>query len=104
VPVVGARVAGQAILRLVEEQSGLHLDALVEQLTNASAVDTIYALIAVGGWPERALPNCAKPIDACAIMVADPSAVDRATWLLWVAHNLERSADGHLLTRRGVRN
>jgi hypothetical protein len=64
VPVVRARVAGQAILRLVEEQSGLHLDALVEHLTNASAVDTIYSLIAVGGWPERAVPNCAKPIDA----------------------------------------
>jgi phosphate transport system protein len=27
------------------------------------------------------------------IMLADPSTVDRATWLLWVAHNLERSAD-----------
>lgn len=27
------------------------------------------------------------------VMLADPSTVDRATWLLWVAHNLERSAD-----------
>jgi phosphate transport system protein len=27
------------------------------------------------------------------IMLTDPSTVDRATWLLWVAHNLERSAD-----------
>jgi phosphate transport system protein len=26
-------------------------------------------------------------------MLADPSTFDRATWLLWVAHNLERSAD-----------
>jgi phosphate transport system protein len=27
------------------------------------------------------------------IMLADPSTIKRATWLLWVAHNLERSAD-----------
>lgn len=26
-------------------------------------------------------------------MIKDPSTIDRATWLLWVAHNLERSAD-----------
>jgi phosphate transport system protein len=26
-------------------------------------------------------------------MIADPSTIDRATYLLWVAHNLERSAD-----------
>jgi phosphate transport system protein len=31
--------------------------------------------------------------DLLAIMLSDPSTVDRATWLLWVAHNLERSAD-----------
>jgi phosphate transport system protein len=27
------------------------------------------------------------------IMIADPSTIDRATYLLWVAHNLERAAD-----------
>ena len=27
------------------------------------------------------------------IMLSDPNTVDRATWLLWVAHNLERAAD-----------
>jgi phosphate transport system protein len=26
-------------------------------------------------------------------MLGDPTAIDRATWLLWVAHNLERIAD-----------
>lgn len=26
-------------------------------------------------------------------MLADPQTIDRATWLLWVAHNLERIAD-----------
>jgi phosphate transport system protein len=26
-------------------------------------------------------------------MISDPSTIDRATYLLWVAHNLERSAD-----------
>ena len=26
-------------------------------------------------------------------MIADPQAIDRATWLLWVGHNLERIAD-----------
>ena len=26
-------------------------------------------------------------------MLADPAAIDRATWLLWVGHNLERIAD-----------
>ncbi len=26
-------------------------------------------------------------------MIADPAAIDRATWLLWVGHNLERIAD-----------
>jgi phosphate transport system protein len=26
-------------------------------------------------------------------MIADPESIDRATWLLWVAHNLERIAD-----------
>jgi phosphate transport system protein len=26
-------------------------------------------------------------------MLGDPAAIDRATWLLWVAHNLERIAD-----------
>ena len=26
-------------------------------------------------------------------MLNDPTTIDRATWLLWVAHNLERSAD-----------
>jgi len=26
-------------------------------------------------------------------MIADPQTIDRATWLLWVAHNLERIAD-----------
>ena len=26
-------------------------------------------------------------------MVADPKTIERATWLLWVAHNLERIAD-----------
>jgi phosphate transport system protein len=28
-----------------------------------------------------------------AIMIADPQVVDRATWLIWVSHNLERIAD-----------
>ena len=27
------------------------------------------------------------------VMLADPGTIQRATWLLWVAHNLERSAD-----------
>jgi hypothetical protein len=45
-----------------------------------------------------------QPLVRLPLACADPSAVDRATWLLWVAHNLERSADVHLLTRRGVRN
>lgn len=31
--------------------------------------------------------------DLFAIMMADPSTVDRATRLIWVAHDLERSAD-----------
>ena len=26
-------------------------------------------------------------------MVSDPSTIERATWLLWAAHNLERIAD-----------
>jgi phosphate transport system protein len=26
-------------------------------------------------------------------MIADPSTIDRANYLLWVAHNLERTAD-----------
>lgn len=26
-------------------------------------------------------------------MLADPSTIDRATWLLWAAHNLERMGD-----------
>ena len=26
-------------------------------------------------------------------MLNDPRTIDRATWLLWVAHNLERIAD-----------
>jgi phosphate transport system protein len=26
-------------------------------------------------------------------MLADPQTINRATWLLWVAHNLERTAD-----------
>ena len=26
-------------------------------------------------------------------MLSDPRTIDRATWLLWVAHNLERIAD-----------
>jgi phosphate transport system protein len=26
-------------------------------------------------------------------MITDPQAIDRATWLLWVGHNLERIAD-----------
>ncbi|HZQ99993.1 MAG TPA: phosphate signaling complex protein PhoU [Chloroflexota bacterium] len=26
-------------------------------------------------------------------MMADPTTIDRATWLLWAAHNLERAAD-----------
>jgi phosphate transport system protein len=26
-------------------------------------------------------------------MLNDPSTIDRATWLLWVAHNLERMGD-----------
>jgi phosphate transport system protein len=26
-------------------------------------------------------------------MLGDPRTIDRATWLLWVAHNLERIAD-----------
>jgi phosphate transport system protein len=26
-------------------------------------------------------------------MINDPRTIDRATWLLWVAHNLERIAD-----------
>jgi hypothetical protein len=38
--------SADAILKLVEEQPGLHLDALVGQLTNASVVDDIYELIA----------------------------------------------------------
>jgi len=26
-------------------------------------------------------------------MIEDPKTITRATWLIWVAHNLERSAD-----------
>ena len=26
-------------------------------------------------------------------MVNDPTTIDRATWLLWAAHNLERMGD-----------
>ena len=31
--------------------------------------------------------------DLLEIMLNDPRTIDRATWLLWVAHNLERTAD-----------
>ena len=31
--------------------------------------------------------------DLLDFMIADPSTIDRATYLLWVAHNLERAAD-----------
>ncbi len=31
--------------------------------------------------------------DLLEIMVKDPSTIDRATWLIWVAHNLERIGD-----------
>ena len=31
--------------------------------------------------------------DLLAIMIRDPGTIDRATWLLWAAHNLERIAD-----------
>jgi phosphate transport system protein len=50
----------------------------------------------------RSLPQEDNQIDALynqvyrellTYMIADPSTIDRATYLLWVAHNLERSAD-----------
>ena len=31
--------------------------------------------------------------DLIDVMVSDPSVIEPATWLLWVAHNLERIAD-----------
>ena len=31
--------------------------------------------------------------DLLGIMIRDPGTIDRATWLLWAAHNLERIAD-----------
>ncbi|MBU1662366.1 MAG: phosphate signaling complex protein PhoU [Chloroflexi bacterium] len=31
--------------------------------------------------------------DLLTFMISDPSTIDRATYLLWVAHNLERAAD-----------
>jgi phosphate transport system protein len=31
--------------------------------------------------------------DLLDIMIANPETIDRATYLLWVAHNLERAAD-----------
>lgn len=50
----------------------------------------------------RAIPDEDQEVDALynqvyrellTYMMADPSTIDRATYLLWVAHNLERSAD-----------
>lgn len=50
----------------------------------------------------RAIPQQDDAVDALYnrvyrelldIIIADPATIDRATWLLWVAHNLERAAD-----------
>lgn len=60
------------------------------------------AFIARDVEAARAIPNEDDLVDhlynqvyreLLTYMIADPSTIDRATYLLWVAHNLERSAD-----------
>ncbi|MBI2938828.1 MAG: phosphate signaling complex protein PhoU [Chloroflexi bacterium] len=60
------------------------------------------AFVAHSVEPARAIAQEDDEVDALydqvyrellTYMMADPHTIDRATWLLWVAHNLERIAD-----------
>ena len=60
------------------------------------------ALVLLDVDAARAIANDDDVVDALydqvyrellTYMIADPAAIDRATWLLWVGHNLERIAD-----------
>src|SRR5215212_4917530 len=60
------------------------------------------ALVLLDVEAARAIANEDDVVDALydqvyrellTYMLADPAAIDRATWLLWVSHNLERIAD-----------
>jgi phosphate transport system protein len=60
------------------------------------------ALVLLDVDAARAIANEDDEVDALydqvyrellTYMLADPSVIDRATWLLWVGHNLERIAD-----------
>jgi phosphate transport system protein len=63
---------------------------------------TLDAFVALDVDAARAIANEDDEVDELyeqvyqaliALMIADPQVVDRATWLLWVSHNLERIAD-----------
>jgi phosphate transport system protein len=60
------------------------------------------AFVVLDGDAARAIANEDDEVDALydrvyqeliALMIANPEVVDRATWLLWISHNLERIAD-----------
>jgi len=60
------------------------------------------AFIAADEETARAIPKEDDEVDALynqvyreliTYMISDPTTIDRANWLLWVAHNLERTAD-----------
>ena len=60
------------------------------------------AFVALDIEAARAIANEDDEVDALydqiyrellTYMIADPQTIDRATWLLWVGHNLERIAD-----------
>ncbi len=60
------------------------------------------AFVSFDAQTARLIPNTDNEIDALynqvyrellTYMIADPSTIDNATYLLWVAHNLERAAD-----------
>lgn len=60
------------------------------------------AFVRVDAETARSIPECDDEIDnlynqvyreLLVFMFKDPSAIDQATFLIWVAHNLERAAD-----------
>ena len=72
------------------------------ELTTSMLHRSLIAFVAGDAESALAIPKGDDEVDALynqvyrdllTFMISDPSTIDRATYLLWVAHNLERAAD-----------
>lgn len=103
---IGDYAVGNARIALRHEGKAL-LKPLVDlprmaEMVSSMILRALDAMVAHDANAARSIAREDDTVDALydqiyrellTYMMVDPSTIDRATWLLWAAHNLERAAD-----------